>query len=208
MEVRFKPYVAKVVEGDLDIVGSEVCIKNECFYTISSDDDSITMLSKYALYIGNECLKSTASSCTPYGEEATGLQDLTMIGHSATPRKGVIAYSSDEIHGEKYSSYVGSIAEMYVLEYKSYLEGLNIKINDARIIIVEELEKLGCSSSEGTCDNAFQWVYFPPHWTATAYDDTYIWRLASGGSLLTRVYSLNSSQGVRPVITILKNIIG
>ena len=47
--------IIKVVSGDYDTVGSEICIDTECFYVISSDDTSVTMLSKYNLYVGNEC---------------------------------------------------------------------------------------------------------------------------------------------------------
>ena len=38
--------VVSVVSGDGTQVGDEVCIKDECFYVISSTDDTVTMLAK------------------------------------------------------------------------------------------------------------------------------------------------------------------
>ena len=61
----------KIVGGDYDTVGSEVCIGEECFYVISSDEDNVLMLAKYNLYVGNHCTSS--STCTAYGDEATGM---------------------------------------------------------------------------------------------------------------------------------------
>ena len=44
----------RVVSGDGTQVGNEVCIGEECFYVISSDTYTVTMLSKYNLHVGKE----------------------------------------------------------------------------------------------------------------------------------------------------------
>ena len=52
------------------------------------------MLSKYNLYVGNEC--SNIVNCTPYGDEATGIQNQQMIGAPADasyPRRGTTIFS-------------------------------------------------------------------------------------------------------------------
>ena len=50
---------AKLVNGSIDTVGSEVCIKDECFYIIGNDGSTVKMLSKYNLHVGWEYYSST-----------------------------------------------------------------------------------------------------------------------------------------------------
>lgn len=50
------------------------------------------MFAKYNLYVGNEC--TSVSSYTPYGNEAIGIQDSTMLeSKGQNTRKGVVAFS-------------------------------------------------------------------------------------------------------------------
>ena len=58
-------------------IGNEKCFGSECFYIISSTEETVTLLAKYNLYVGGEY----NSSWTAYGEEATGIQDSTMLGY-------------------------------------------------------------------------------------------------------------------------------
>ena len=85
-----------VVSGDGTQKSDEVCIGEECFYVMHSDDTSVTMLAKYNLYVGNECSSASDSSCTAYGDEATGKQDSTMLGYVAgqSTRKGTTKFSN------------------------------------------------------------------------------------------------------------------
>ena len=67
------------INGEIDEVGSEVCINDECFYIISNDGSTVTMLAKYNLNIGNECEGSGLSlQCTERLEGVTGIQDENM----------------------------------------------------------------------------------------------------------------------------------
>lgn len=87
--------IVRVVSGDLNTAGSEICIGSECFYLIKNDGKSVTMLSKYNLYIGDVCTSS--SLCTPYGNAATGIQDSMMVGRpldNGYPRHGLTVFSS------------------------------------------------------------------------------------------------------------------
>lgn len=43
-----------IISGNLETVGSEVAIGHEHFYIISGDEDSVTMLAKYNLYVGGK----------------------------------------------------------------------------------------------------------------------------------------------------------
>ena len=69
--------VVKIVSGDLNTIGSEACISDECFYLINSDDYNLTLFAKYNLYVRGE--STSTSKFTAYGDEATGIQDSTML---------------------------------------------------------------------------------------------------------------------------------
>ena len=65
-----------VISGDGTQKSDEVCIGEECFYVMYSDETTVTMLAKYNLYVGGEY----NSNWTASGDEATGTQDSNMLG--------------------------------------------------------------------------------------------------------------------------------
>ena len=77
--------------------GDEICIGNECFYMLSCDSDTTTVISKYNLLVGNTC--TSANSCTeiPTSTEGYGIQSPTAIGldsnTSSYPAVGVLKFS-------------------------------------------------------------------------------------------------------------------
>ena len=44
----------KIVNGDGTVKGDEICIGEECFYVMYSDETTVTMLAKYNLYVGGD----------------------------------------------------------------------------------------------------------------------------------------------------------
>ena len=115
----------------------------------------------------------------------------------------VISFTSDT-----YPSYVyNSNSELYttIENYKVYLNSLGITIKEARLISVEELEKLGCSMSEFTCSKATNlWVYSTSYWTGSAFSDSNIWCVFSFAHFDDYLYNdmLDNAFGIRPVIEI------
>lgn len=200
--------VVKAVSGDGTKTGDEVCIKDECFYVISSNDDTITMLAKYNLYVGNEC--SSSLSCTAYGDEATVKQDSTMIGHGTTPIKGSTKFSNVNYWSSTVSSYPSYVYDSnstlysYVENYKTYLSTLGVTPMEARLITYEELAGLGCDSSS---TSAPSWVYATSYWSGSAYSSRDVWTVYSGGIFINQRYSGYNSFGCRPVITISRSLI-
>ena len=85
------------------------------------------MLTKYNLYVGG---KYDNSTWTAYGDEATGIQNSTMLGWilNQTTRNGPSAFSSTNYWittVETYPAYVynsNSTLYNYVENYKTYLE--------------------------------------------------------------------------------------
>ena len=200
-----------VVSGDGTQVGNEVCIKNECFYVISSTDSTVTMLSKYNLYVGGKY----NSRWTAYGDEATGIQDSTMLGYVSgqTIRKGTTMFSNTNYWSSTVSSYPtyvydsNSTLYSYVENYKTYLSTLGVTPTEARLITKEELEGLGCIVSSGSCSGAPSWVYSTTSWSGTAYSSYSVWYVHSYGYFLYTNSSASNDNGCRPVITISRSLI-
>ncbi len=193
-----------VVSGDGTNKSDEVCIGEECFYVMYSDDTSITMLAKHNLYVGGEY----NSSWTAYGEEATGKQDSIMLGYisSGKPYKGTTKFSNTNYWSSTVSSYPAyvydsnSILYSYVENYKTYLSTLGVTPTEARLITYEELTSLGCSGS--SCKNAPSWVYATSYWSGSARSSNTVWRANSRGSFGYSDISDDFNCGCRPVITI------
>lgn len=203
---------AKVISGDVDTPGAEVCIGNECFYTISSTTNTITMLSKYNLYVGGSY---DGTTYTLYGEEATGKQDTSMYGHNPTTSisTGTLEYAPSAywINTASYPTNVfNSNSKLYshVMNYKNYLKSLGAIIQDSRLITFDELKSLGCDIDNKTCLNSdYSFVYSTSYWSGTAFNKKYIYRVRMDGTYSSTgyEYSNNWGYGVRPVITIPKS---
>ena len=190
-------------------VGNELCLGEECFYVISSDETTVTMLAKYNLYVGGEY----NGSWTAYGEEATGKQDLNMIGYSSKgkPYKGTTKFSNTNYWSSTVSSYPSyvynenSLLYSYVENYKTYLSTLGVTPIEARLITYEELTDLRCSGTK--CTSAPSWVYATTYWSGSARSSNSVWYVYSRGNFIRSGYSDSNSCGCRPVITISRSLI-
>ena len=196
-----------VISGDGTQKSDEVCIGEECFYVMYSDETTVTMLAKYNLYVGGKYIGSWAA----YGDEATGKQDLNMIGYSykGKPYKGTTKFSNTDYWSSTVSSYPAYVYDLnstlysYVENYKTYLSTLGVTPSEARLITYEELTSLGCGDS--SCKTAPSWVYATSYWSGSAYSSYYVWDVNGSGNFGSNRYSYNSSGGCRPVITISKD---
>lgn len=205
IELKIKPKVAKLMNGDINVVGSEVCIKDECFYIVSNDGTKVTMLSKYNLHAGGDY---SSQGYNNYETAATNKQNSTMIGYieSNESYKGVIQFAGTNYWSStvnSYPSYVyneNSYLYSYIEKYKTYLSGLGAPPIDARLITYEELESLGCSGSSKSCDSAPSWIYETSYWTGTANDSEYLWYVRTNKMFDIRIYNFSCYFGVRPVI--------
>lgn len=200
-----------IVSGDINTVGSEICISDECFYVIGNDGTNVSMLAKYNLLVGNQ-YNVTDDIVTPLANP-TGKQDPTAIGYfrgnsADNPLIGTIPFSESPYWGEdKYPANIYSSDSnlyQYVENYKVYLNNLGSSIENARLITYDELKKLGCVLEGNMCGNAPSWVYSTTYWTQTAGDDEKVWNVISNGYAYADLYDCNR-RGVRPVIEIYVN---
>lgn len=207
--IKERERVARLMKGTLTDPGSEVCMGDECFYIISNDGTTISMLSKYNLHVGNTY--DDVNGAVPL-KEPTGIQNEKAIGwfegySVENPIIGSKPFSLTNYWADEVSSYPAYVynekSNIYVdvENYRSYLKGLGVKIGDARLIKLSELEKLGCNRTTGTCINTYDWLYSTTYWTGDAGEGTDFWRIYSNGALGGSNYSLET-RGVRPVIEV------
>ena len=190
--------------------GTEKCFGTECFYIISDDASSVTLLSRYNLYVGGDC---SSGKITDYGDEATGIQNSTMLGFSfdaSEPIRGSVIFSSenywkDELIYPKdvYNSH--STIYEYVENYKKYIQGLGVEVINARLITFDELYKFGCKVEENSCLDAPWWIYSTGYWSGTASDNDSVFAISGDGAFGKTTFYLNMGLGVRPVIVISKD---
>ena len=203
----------KIISGDMDTVGSEICIKDECFYVMYSDNNTVTMLAKYNLYVGEIC--TAASTCTAI-ENPTGIQNSTAIGKKLDesnkiiyPMIGITTFSNNitwnGINGKLHPTYnEQSSLYKYVDDYSTYIKELYVDVIEMRIINPEDYEKMGCVAP--SCTTAPSWFYSTSYWTGVGYFMQYPYNIvvSSANKTETTRYSQKNGYGVRPVIVIQK----
>ena len=200
-------------------MGDEVCIGDECFYVISSDDTSVTMLAKYNLAVGNKIIDfdiENDEAIFDLNYNHTGIQSSDAKGYVFDennelifPWGGVIEFSSYNYwstvspSGYSYIYNSNSTLYQYVESYKNYLNGFDVGVISARLISYDELILLGCENNR--CHKAPSWVYSTSYWTGFVSGnlDDDIYTVDYDGMFgADRGYDVYTLFGVRPVIEI------
>ena len=199
----------RIVSGDLDTVGSEVCIDNECFYVISDTDTDVTLFAKYNLRLGS--YQSSKDAEFLEIADQTGLQDeickgaLNSLSDGAIfPINCVIEFANDTKKGTNYNDYEGSLVEEKVLNYKNYLESY-VDVNEARLINLDELKDLGCSSTNMCQDSSYEWMKSTSFWTNVKKDTNELYAVYNILPFSTAFSYSYPLFGVRPVIVVSKS---
>ena len=180
---------------------------------MASDENYVKLVSKYNLEVGYTCTSNSKASCT-WMEEQSGIQKDTMIGKLATdkyPIYGTINFSNYNYWGNveeyKYSYNSECLLYRYIEQYKEYLEFEGLRIEEARLISVDELFELGCTVNN--CDAAPSWVIGTTYWTGGARSggNDNVWVVENrivyqfGSNHYTSIFTA----GIRPVIVLAKN---
>ena len=197
---RFLP----IANGDIDDIGTIVTIGSEQFYTIGSDDNNVKLLTMYNLYVGG----IFNDSWTAYGEEATGIQDPTMLGWTVAggPANGTTPFSSTKYWSNTTTDVFDSNSTLYnyIENYKTYLSHLGVTPNEARIPTYAELIAVGCNSSN--CNDAPSWVYSTSYWIGKFHSNApFVYYVDNRGETGTTHHAATNLFGCRPVIVISKD---
>ena len=173
-------------------VGDEIQVNGENFYVIKNDGTNIDALAKYNLNVGSNA-KGTA----------TGIQDREVSGLT---EYGNVVFSDNS--GWPYANNDDINIQDYEGPVKTAINNYKAVVTNAsavRLITKTELEGLGCSESEWSCENAPDWVYSTSYWTGSAYSGVVdsVWIVGANGFFTySDFYGIDGSYGVRPVITI------
>ena len=215
MQPTLSSEVMRIVSGDLDTVGSEICIGNgeECFYLISSNEEKVTLFAKYNLYAGyivedveyvngdDRFIYSPIPEISSINSSARG----AVVGENGYEYKlpwfGVVSFS------EGVTLHAGNLAEDVSVVYNYYLTELGANVLNTRLISVEELESLGCSRASESCLSAPSWVYATSFWTDSVAEDRddMFWYVVSNGYLSTGIEDIEVFFGARPVVEIARS---
>ncbi len=172
----------KVVSGDGTKTSDEVCIGKECFYVMSSDENSVTMLAKMNI----------TTDTTPKQSSSAPTVAFSSSGYWGSVTENTYVYDSN------------SIIYNYVENYKAYLENQGVEIEDVRLIKMEELNALGCSDT--SCKSAPSWVYRTSYWSGETLGGTSesVKLVNHMGNIVWTMCYNDAAFGVRPVIIISK----
>ena len=195
-------------DGDINVPGTIVSIGDQQFYTIGTEGDNVKLLSMFNLYVGNSVDEDWI--VTPLAN-STGKQDSTAIGYNrdASNETYIFPFIGTTAFSNTSTTYVGSIVEGYVNNYKTILESdYGIDVVEARLITKDELtsEDIGCSADDMTCTTSEHvWIYSTSYWSGSASDANNVWGVNIIGSFFNGRYSSGYDFGVRPVIVISKD---
>ena len=189
-------------DGSLDAIGTIVIIGDQQFYIIGNEGDNVKLLSMYNLYVGNSV--DSDSNVTPLASP-TGKQSELAKGwlDGADEWYGTTAFSNTD------STYVGSIVEGYVNNYKTILESdYGVDVVEARLISYDELtdsETFACVNYD-YCSDKYPWIYSTSYWSGSSYNTLDVWYVDSNGYFDLNYYGIDNIFGVRPVIIISRSL--
>lgn len=176
-------------------VGDEIQVGTESFYVISHTDTELNALAKYNLNVG-----SNKNPNITEGIQQSGDNFVVVFSNNNTGWPTVKGVTID------IKSYDGPVKEALYGEngYAKYIQEIIPKVQ-VRLITMNELIELGCSSNNKTCSGAPNWVFSTLYWSQTAYtgSNSTVWTVGSRGFFDDRPFN-EGFYGVRPVITIPK----
>ena len=202
------PFEVKVVSGNVNTAGSEVCLGTECFYVLSSTNDSVTMLSKYNLYVGNSVDEEW--NITPLSNP-TGIQDKRALGWYEEDDGPVFPVIGTVSFGEDGSTYETSTIKGNVDDYGDYLRSLGFDITSSRLLSFDEIIKfphetgVEHGNTEYYFSDSNSWIRSTSYWVWDT-DGNSVYRMDSLGNLYIDDPTYEEELGVRPVITVSKSI--
>ena len=197
----------------------------ESFYVMTNENNEITMLSMYNLYVGNVVTVDVGYSVLrdePI-ENATNKQNELARAYinGESTFYGIVAFSNEPYwisNDNEYPVYAynqNSNLYLYITKYEKILKE-EMKVNSAKtsLISYEQLEELGCDLEKDTCgpdvglgaleNPAPEWVYSTTYWVGDAVGAD-VWAVGTIGALKLCNHNSNIDIGVRAVVTISTN---
>ena len=196
--------VNRQTEGQLS-VGDEIALDDEHFYIMETNEEKMTLMSKYNINISTFKQDATNSGVVVFSNVDywydNGLKPI--YGNT---------WIDNCIYDDQYSSSDGpnySVA-YYVTEYKKELNKMNMKIIKSRLITINELYSYGCiyNNQGHNCNNISaerQFITTVAYWVGSFsgyYQGSFVWNVYSRGAIGGQKLEAASTNYVRPVIEI------
>ena len=227
--------IIRVMSGNGTNTGDKICIINECFYVISSDEETITMLAEYNLEVGN--MKNEDGELVPI-VNPSGIQSSKTIelNEDGKLEYGTIAFSTtnywwDNENNTVYSKYPwefnpadnpdaefgfinifdnNSILYPYLENYKTYLTMQGVNINEIRLVNYPDIENLFTKMNNPNSNVDYSWAFYTSYWIGSItslYDiiESCPTAISPYNELYPVLYDNNNEYGIRPVITLSKS---
>ena len=174
--VNAKEEKYKIVSGDLETLGSEICFDTECFYVIGNDGNVLRLLSKYNITVEEKPVQSADAKGIEYADEPY--------------------WGKTERKDAKYVYDSNSKLYKYVEAYKDSIIEKGVVVEKARLVNQEELYVGGLDIINYTWHTA-KVKFYSNFWSGVAYDDSNVWT----SELEQSGYS-NPFFGISPVLEI------
>lgn len=204
------------VSGDIDTIGSEVCIGKECFYIIANDTRTVTLFAKYNLYVGNKILfydgenetikeELPVPSVVKQDESAKASYEDLNDNYQDQPWIGTVQFNDIPLTTEDNQDIYDSSVTIstYVEEYKSYIENMGYPVEYARLITLSELIEFGFTAirTNNCSEDIPDYFFNTSYWVGTSNKNgTKVWYVGRERTLGASIITGNSMLGVRPVL--------
>ncbi|MBR6133168.1 MAG: hypothetical protein IKQ29_00465 [Bacilli bacterium] len=218
-----EPIVTYSNNSNRDTIKNNEIVKigNEEFYVIGREDDDLILFAKYNLAVGKYRVSSGANgNVSERTDENYYRQSSLAVGVTGeNVYHGVVSAASSTYWKSTTDSslYVDPTypniynyknnAFQYFKIYENYLKDLGVNVKEIRLLDYKEAIKLGCSETEGNCNNAPEYLTKTSFWLGNAGSGTEIWTISNEGVFEKSLYSTAYVYGVRPVIKIGKSVV-
>ena len=137
-----------VVSGDINTIGSEICLDTECFNIVGFEDDNhVKLLAKKPLKVGNGFDENTPGYLLQYDDYTDGHgitfsnEDYWLDDNGDRKAK----YTEEDGNGNYYIYDENSNLYSYVNAYTEYLQNQGFNITKGRLLSVNDVkDNFGC----------------------------------------------------------------
>ena len=217
--------ISNGIISDDTLIGDEICLNDECFYYISSEEsddgnyiDTI-LFAKYNLFVGNKVTyydsnfskTNNASVFSPLeysvvkqDSRASGLNAMELEDGTTeyyTPFYGTIAFASNsywtkDTTAEEFLNGSDNLLAPYLSQYKNYLSSLGHNVLDVTLPSVEYLQQFIGTNN----DLNYEFLKTTSYWILMATNKDIISTVVKGYGIGLAYYTNSYAFGIRPII--------
>ena len=189
-------------------LGDEICIGEECFYVLNSNDSKTILIAKYNLLVGKKVVATLVDDAVSYdssdlGAEETKFQDEKAKGAADEDNEEGTFYGTVAFDEEKIGNYLADY-ERYFEDNYEFLGAVDVRLANA-----DDVHYIGCDRGE-TCEDVPAWAKNTTYWIDVPG--------FGPGTAITRSTSVATSRvgypvtadglaGIRPVFDVTTSII-